>query len=105
MSAVAQQYRKTKDEVMDMLRNVQDIDITPEVLLTIDYAFHNTDNNYDDGLSFLDRLHHKLSMYYPIQWNVANLKNIIRNSHNRSATFVDILNEILSDDKIACYGV
>lgn len=102
---VAPEYRKTKEEIDDMLKNMQDADISPEILLMIDFAFHNTDSNYEHGLSFLDRLHWKLSKYFDIQWNVQNLKNSIRNSNNPSGTFVDILNELLTDSMIACYGV
>ena len=102
---IAAEYRKTKSEVTQMLDQMQDCDISPEVLLMIDYAYHNTDYNYDDGLSFLDRLHWKLSMYYPIQWNLPNLKKMIRESNNPCSTFIDILNELLTEDMIACYGV
>lgn len=105
MAIVSAEYRKTKEEIDDMLKNMQDIDITPEVLLMIDFAFHNTDRNYDHGLSFLDRLHRKLSIYYPIDWNVENMKLTIRNSNNPAGMYLDILNEILKDDMIACYGV
>ena len=105
MSAIAPEYRKTRQEVSDILSDLHDSDISPEILLMIDYAYHNTDLNYDDGLSFLDRLHWKLSKYFPIQWNVKNLKRMIRDSHHPSTTFVDILNEILTEDMIACYGV
>jgi len=98
-------YRKTKNEIVHMVRELEDMNITPEILLMIDYAFHNTDDNYEDGLSFLDRLHHKLSTYFPIQWNISNLKDMIQNSLNPSKTFVDILNEILTDKMIMVYGV
>lgn len=102
---VAPEYRKTKEEIDVMLGDMQDVDITPEFLLMVDFAYHNGDKNYDHGLSFLDRLHHKLSMYFPIQWNIPNLKKMVRESNNPSGTFLDILNEILDDAKIACYGV
>lgn len=105
MAAVDIQYRKTKAEVFDMLKNIEEADVLPETLLTIDYAFHNTDENYDDGLSFLDRLHRKLSKFYPIQWNLENMKNTVRNSNNPATTFVDMLNEILTHDMLACYGL
>jgi hypothetical protein len=105
MPIVAAEYRKTKQEVTDMLNNMQDVDITPEFLLMIDFAYHNTDNNYDEGLSFLDRLHWKLSTYFDIAWVVENLKSTIRESNTPSATFVDILNEILTDEMVVCYGV
>lgn len=106
MAIVASEYRKTKAEVnsvLDSVRNDRDVDV--KLLLTIDYAYHNTDKNYEDGLSFLDRLHSKLSKYYPLQWNINNLKNTIRSSNDPSCAFLDCLNEILTDDMIVCYGV
>lgn len=106
MAAVADMYRKTKHEVTTILNQIyDDRDITAELLLMIDFAYHNTDLNYDDGLSFLDRLHKKLSTYFPIQWNVENLKNTIRNSDNPPSQFVDCLNEILTPSMIQCYGI
>lgn len=105
MAAVSQENRKTKAEVRLMVAEMQHIDITPEVLLMIDYAYHNTDNDYDDGLSFLNRLHSKLSEPFHLQWNLPNLKQFIRSSNDPSATFVDVLNEILSDEMILYYGV
>jgi hypothetical protein len=105
MSAVSQQNRKTKAEVTLMVAEMQHIDITPEVLLMIDYAYHNTDNDYDDGLSFLNRLHSKLSQAFPIQWNVQNLKHYVRTSNDPAETFLDILNEILTANMIVYYGI
>lgn len=105
MAAVSQQNRKTKVEVRLMVAEMQHIDVTPEVLLMIDYAYHNTDNDYDDGLSFLNRLQSKLSGAFPIQWNLPNLKQFIRNSNDPAETFLDVLNEILSDEMILYYGV
>lgn len=100
---VAPEYRKTRGEMEVMLENVDHI--TPEILLMVDFAYHNTDSNYNEGLSFLDRLHWKLSKYFPIQWNVSNLKSMVRNSNNPSVTFIDILNEILTEEMIDVYGV
>ena len=105
MIVVTAEYRKTKEEITEMLNQMQEIDITPEVLLMIDFAYHNGDNNYDSGLSFLDRLHRKLSIFFPIQWNVENLKTTVRNANDPAAMFLDILNEILTDEMIAVYGV
>ncbi len=105
MAVVSQTNRKTKDEVRLILAGMQHIDITPEVLLMIDYAYHNTDDDYDDGLSFLNRLQSKLSGVFPIQWNIQNLKKFVRDSSDPSQMFLDVLNEILTEDMIAYYGI
>lgn len=102
---IAAEYRKTRNEIGEMLNTMEDTHVTPEFLLMVDFAYHNMDSNYDDGLSFLDRLHWKLSKYFSIQWNVPKLKKIIRSSNSPSTTFVDVLNELLDEEMIACYGV
>ena len=105
MEIVAPKYRKTKTEVMAMYDNLGDDDITPELLLMIDYAFHNTDEDYDDGLSFLNRLYDALRVEFKLKWNVDNLRITIRNSSTPSTTFVDILNELLTPDMVDVYGL
>lgn len=105
MSIVSYEHRKMKSEIRIMLTEMQHIDITAEFLLMVDYAHRNTDDDYDDGLSFLNRLESKLMGVFPIQWNIQNLKNFIRNSKNPAQTFLDILNEILTEEMILYYGV
>lgn len=98
-------YRKTKMDIKRMLDYIHNIEVTVETLLMIDYAYHNEDQDYDDGLSFLDRLYKKLSMYFQISWDVEYLKDLLRKSENPSEDFVAVLKEILTDDMIECYGV
>lgn len=105
MEIVAPKYRKTKTEVVNIIHNLGDDDITPELLLMIDYAFHNTDAGYDDGLSFLNRLYDALRVEFKLTWNVDNLRTTIRNSPTPSITFVDILNELLTQDMMEWYGL
>ncbi len=93
----------TKKQIDLVLKHVDNI--TPEILLMVDYAYHHTDQNYDGGLSFLDRLHKKLILYYNIQWVLPNLKDSIRDAPNPQTAFVDILNELLVADMVDCYGV
>lgn len=104
MAYLSDEYKMTKDQIDVVLRHVGD-NITPEILLMIDYAYHHTDENYDGGLSFLDRLYKKIILYYNIQWVLPNLKDTIRDAANPKKAFVDILNEILEDSMVACYGV
>jgi hypothetical protein len=103
---VAEEYRKTQAELDELLEKMQDeYELTPEVLLMIDYVYHNEDDNYEGGLSFLDRLHKKLSLYFSINWDVTNIKNMIRQSEHPEAAFIYILNELLNPEMISCYGV
>jgi chromatin remodeling complex protein RSC6 len=102
---IPEQYRKTREEIEKMWTYIHNIDISPEILLMIDYAYHSEDENYGDGLSFLDRLYKKLSLFFEINWEVEHLKILIRNSQNPSSEFVVLLNELLTEDMIQCYGV
>lgn len=104
MAYISDEYKMTKTQVDVVLRHVGD-NITPEILLMIDYAYHHTDENYDGGLSFLDRLYKKLILYYDIRWVLPNMKDSIRDAANPKTTFLDILNEILEDGMVNCYGV
>ncbi len=106
MEIVAPQYRKTIEEVHRMVNNMpDDYNVSPAELLMIDFAYHNSDVDYDDGLSFLDRLYSKLGHHFDIRWNIANLKLMIRGSKTPSITFVDVLNELLTQDMIEFYGI
>lgn len=98
-------YRKTKADISRMMEYIHNIEITAETLLMIDHAFHNEDEDYEDGLSFLNRLHKKLSNFFEITWDVEYLKKIIKESENPSQAFVEVLKEILTEDMIECYGV
>jgi len=103
---IAEEYRKTKQEVDSILDNMEDeYELTPEILLMIDYVYHNEDDDYEGGLSFLDRLHKKLSLYFEIQWNLPVLKNMIKSTDNPQAAFIYILNELLKPEMISIYGV
>lgn len=103
---ISEEYRKTQIEVDKILDSIDDeYEITPELLLMIDYVYHHEDEDYDGGLSFLDRLHKKLSLYFQINWDVVNLKNMVRMAEHPEPVFVYILNELLNPDMVSCYGV
>lgn len=92
-------------DIKRMLDYIHNIEVTVETLVMIDYAFHSEDQDYDEGLSFLDRLYKKLSMYFEINWDVEYLKDLLRKSEKPSEDFIAVLKEILTDDMIECYGV
>jgi hypothetical protein len=82
-----------------------DNDPTWETLLMVDYMFHHQDNDYDDGLSFLDRLNHKIGRFHP-EWNIEEYKDRIRNSNDPVAKYVHIVSNMLSDPTdVFYYGV
>lgn len=49
-------------------------------LLMIDYVYHHQDANYDNGLSFLDRLYNKLGQFHPNWEDLTQLKESIVDS-------------------------
>jgi len=74
-------------------------------LLTIDYFYHHHMENYDGGLSFLDRLFDKLGQFHP-EWNIEDLKNAIRNSNNPVLVYTDIIHYMLEDPRdVTYYGI
>ena len=105
MLLVPEQYRKTREEIDNMLSYMHNIEITPEILLMIDYAYHHEDENYGDGLSFLDRLYKKLSKYFELNWPLDTMKNTIRNAPNPPAAFEHMLYIMLDENMMECYGI
>lgn len=102
---VAPQYRKTTQEIKSMLNYIHNIDITPEILVMIDFAYHNRDDNYENGLSFLDRLYGKLSKSFDIDWDLENIKNAIVWSNEPSVTYIEVLKQLLTQEMVDWYGV
>ena len=98
-------YRKTKMDITRMLEYSHNIEATVETLVMIDYAYHNEDENYQEGLSFLDRLHKKLSNFFEISWDIEYLKDLLRKSENPSEDFIAVLKEILTQEMMECYGI
>lgn len=102
---VSSTYRKTKMDITRMLEYSHNIEASVETLVMIDYAYHNEDENYQEGLSFLDRLYKKLSNFFEISWDVEYLKDLLRKSENPSEDFIAVLKEILTQDMMECYGI
>ena len=85
---------------------MDEIRITPEILLMIDYAYYHEDPNYEGGLSFLNRLHNKLSKYFVVNWPLDLMKNTIRNSPKPSDAFLNMLGIMLDNEEmLECYGI
>lgn len=95
--------REQLDVVLDSLEVDRNVHL--DVLVAIDYVFHGTEDNFDGGLGFLDRLYHKLAMYFDIAWDLDGIKSIIRESTKPQEEYYDILSQMLTPDMIACYGV
>jgi hypothetical protein len=96
--------RLTKGQVDNMINNTNK-NITAYDLISIDYAYHCQDDDYDNGLSFIDRLHWKLSIYFDIDWVPQDIKSFIISSEDNKQTYSAIINQILTQEMIDCYGI
>lgn len=93
----------TKSQVDAIIQNMNEHDEVPlELIVMVDYAYHSSDADYDGGLAFFDRLHYKLSLFFPIQWTPEELKNRLRNAPD---DYISVLRSILDKEKIEVYGV
>lgn len=105
MAYISNEYKFDKNELDNLLANLGEDEATWETLLMVDYAYHNQDNQYDNGLSFLDRLNRKLGRFHP-NWTVNEWKDSIRNSNNPTDEFIRIVSNMLENQSdVAYYGV
>ena len=73
-------------------------------ILMVDYSVHHQDNDYDEGLSFIDRLNKKLGKFH--NWNVNELKLRIKNAQQPVGEYLLVISEMLADPKdVFYYGV
>lgn len=75
-------------------------------LISIDYAYFNDSEDYDNGLSFLDRIYAKIGRFHP-EWEDINiLKNRIQTSDDKESEYMDIINMLFEiPEDIAYYGI
>jgi hypothetical protein len=93
-------------EVNDKIANMQDGDpVHAKRLIEIDYAYHSEDQNYDGGLSFIDRIYAKLGVFHP-HWNVIEMKQDIMTADDRKNAYIDrIIAMFDRPGMIAYYGL
>ncbi len=86
------------DETMNLLKNANDevADVPYRLLIAVDYIYHNADNDYDDGLSFLDRLNNKLGAFHP-EWDIQAMKTEIEHSLNPQSKYLKTVASMLSN--------
>jgi len=107
MTYILDVLKLSEDKMEEMLnyKYLADVNITSNDLISIDYKYHCNDENYDNGLSFIDRLHKKLSIYYTLDWEIGELKDYIYHARDEKHTYAYVVNEILTQEMINCYGV
>lgn len=77
-------------------------DVSLELIAMIDNAYHGEDPDYDGGLSFFNRLHWKLSLFFDISWTPEDMKNQVRNAPEE---YMNLLKSITDQEKLNIYGV
>ncbi len=80
-------------------------EVNASVLMMIHYTYHRDDEDFDGGLKLIDLLYNKLSKYFDIEWDVENMKNVIRNSEYPGYDYLDILNNLLTPEMIVVFGI
>lgn len=96
-------YVATKEQIESILSKINENDEVPlELILMIDNVYHCDDVNYEGGLSFFDRLHWKLSLFFELQWTPEDVKNQVRNAPEE---YMNVLRSLLDSEKIDVYGV
>ena len=103
---IKENHRITRAELDGVLDTLEvDFDVSLDVIVQVYHVFHSQDDDYEGGLGFLNRLHHKLSQYYDIQWDLDGIKSILRGANKPEEEYYDILHQMLTPEMIACYGV
>ena len=72
------------------------------ILIIIDYTYHHDEEDYDGGLSFLDRLNEKLGEYHP-DWNIDDFKNTIRNAKCPELQYLKTIEMMLEKEEDRFY--
>jgi hypothetical protein len=82
---------------MNLLKNVDDevTDVPYRLLIVVDYLYHNDEIDYEGGLSFLDRLNHKLGVFHQ-EWDIQLMKDEIINSNNPQDKYLNTIGNMLS---------
>lgn len=103
---IKENHRITREQLDEVLNGLEvDGDVPLNVIVQIYHVYHNQDEDYEGGLGFLNRLHHKLSMYFDIEWDLDGIKSILREANKPQEEYYDILHQMLTPDMIAVYGV
>ena len=105
MAYIPNNYKVTNDQFDQIYNNLGENDATWETLIMADYVCHHNDEDYDDGLTFFDRLQKKIGQFHE-DWNIQIFKSMIRQSENPALEYVMIVKNMLADPSdVAYYGV
>ena len=99
-------YHHLRVSKAQVSQEIQDVpEVHSKLLIKIDYAYHCHSPNYDDGLSFLDRIAAKIGRFNP-NWDIQEMKQQIRDSDTPRQEYVQIIEKMFENPgMIAYYGV
>ena len=95
---VPQDLRVNKDNLDNEISQLGEDDLASiELLVKVDYVYHHHENDYDGGLSFLDRINRKLGRYQENGWDIEGMKNQIRNCNDPHGEYMRMIEEFFRD--------
>ena len=105
MAYIPDNFQASEVDIQNDINNLGDNVCEFDLLIKIDYCYYHQSNNYDGGLSFLDRINRKLGQFHP-EWNIENMKNNIRNANDPCEEFIRTIDFMFSDIRdITYYGL
>lgn len=107
MDYIHQHLKVTKEHLHAILEQENYDFIDVDTLLMVYYIYNRNSPDYDRGLGFLNKLDAKLRRYFPQEWNydLEELKNEVRNSIDPKEQYIIVLERILTQEMIDCYGL
>ena len=105
---IKNEHRITSQQLEEVLETLKaDENIHLDVILMVHHVYHQMDADYEGGLNLLDKLHQKLANYFEeaANWDVTEIKSIVRESGAPAEEFYTILQQMLTPEMIAVYGL
>jgi hypothetical protein len=102
---IPEEFRVSNDVLVDRIRQLGEDEPSVDILLMVDFVFHHQDDDYNGGLSFIDRIHAKLGCFHA-DWDVQEMKDAIRNANDSVTEYLFVIDTMLgnADDRF-CYGM
>lgn len=80
--------------------------ITLDDIVRVHYCYFHDTADFDGGLSLFNALKRSLSKFYDSvhSWDIEDMKKQIREAENPQHAYMAMLDGILTEDMIYCYG-
>lgn len=106
MAYIPNKFKVTKEQFDEIYNSLGENDATWETLLMADYAYHHQDSDYNNGLSFMDRLEKKIGKFHP-EWDIGEYYDLVELcKYDKAEQFASIIQEMLTNPSdVMYYGV